>query len=213
MGWRTASRAGAVVIGVLGVAACTPFANRALKNYEPEAFGASMYTRHYLSTPAEACEAARRALLSQGYVVDKATAEQVSARKYFQPDTTHHVQMEFGVTCAPDGPDYSVVFASGTEDQYVARAASNSASVGVPVFGSLSLPLKGGLDSMVKIGSKTVTNEAIYDSLFALIGGYLKSVESEVRAGKPIQAEQDRSAAETGGANSAPPQTHAAPAP
>ena len=68
-----------------------------------EAFDASTHARHYAAPPERTCEAARRALLSQGYVVTAATAQEVTARKYFQPDAQHHVQMEFRVVCAPEG--------------------------------------------------------------------------------------------------------------
>lgn len=160
----------------------------AIANYEPDAFGTSMYTRHYLATPAQTCEAARRALLSQGYVVTEAKEKEVIARKLFQPDVKHHVQMEFRVVCASDGSDQSLAFASATQDQYVTRPASNSASVGVGGIGSLSLPFQGGVESMVKISSETVTNEDVYDSLFSLMSGYLSSVE-RIHPGdwKPIE--------------------------
>lgn len=187
MNLRFVVRLSGAVLALSMLAACSPFAVKPLRHYQPDAFGASMYTRHYLSTPAEACEAARRALLSQGYVVTEAKGDRVSARKLFQPDIQHHVQMEFQVTCAADGPNESIAFASATQDQYVTKNSSNSASLGVGILGSVSLPFEGGLDSMVKIASKTVTDDEVYDRLFALMSGYLVSVERE--AGKPATAE------------------------
>lgn len=170
-------RAGlALVAGALALSACST-GTAPIANYEPDAFGDSMYTRHYAATPAQTCEAARRALLSQGYVITEAKEKEVTGRKLFQPDVKHHVQMEFQVVCALDGSDRSIAFASATQDQYVAKPASNSASVGVGGIGSLSLPFQGGPDSMVKISSQTVTNPDVYDSLFTLMKGYLATVE------------------------------------
>ncbi|TAN09791.1 MAG: DUF2242 domain-containing protein [Burkholderiaceae bacterium] len=166
----------ALAVGALSLSACST-GTAPIANYEPDAFGDSMYTRHYAATPAQTCEAARRALLSQGYVITDAKEKEVTGRKLFQPDVKHHVQMEFRVVCALDGADRSLAFASATQDQYVAKPASNSASVGVGGIGSLSLPFQGGLDSMVKISSQTVTNQDVYDSLFTLMKGYLSSVE------------------------------------
>lgn len=149
-----------------------------LVNYKPETFGAPTYSRRFAADPAQTCEAARRALLGQGYIVVSAAADQVTARKYFQPSPDHHVQLEFRVVCAPEAgenPD-TIAFASGLQDQYSVRKVKESASLGVGGFGSLSLPVEGGMDSMVKVGSETVTDAKLYQSFFDLLADYLDSV-------------------------------------
>lgn len=213
MNFRFVLRLSGGVLAVSLLAACSPMGVKPLRHYQPDAFGASMYTRHYLSTPAEACEAARRALLSQGYVVTEAKANLVSARKLFQPDIQHHVQMEFQVTCAADGPKESIAFASATQDQYVTKSASNSASLGVGLLGSVSVPLEGGLDSMVKIASKTVTDGEVYDRLFALMGGYLVSVEREAGKNATIESITPKPKAAPAAANTPAPAPAPLPAP
>ena len=146
-----------------------------LVGYQPETFDASTHARHYAAPFDRTCEAARRALLSQGYVVTAATAQEVTARKYFQPDAQHHVQMEFRVVCAPEGQGRlaSVAFASALKEQYLVRKAKESASLGVGGLGSLSLPVEGGLDSLVKVASNTVTEPNLYERFFDLLGGFL----------------------------------------
>ena len=147
-----------------------------LENYQPESFGAHAHARHYAASPARTCEAARRALLSQGYVVTGAAGEQVSGRKYFQPDAYHHVQLEFRVVCAPERGDEhaSTAFVNGLKEQYLVRKAKDSASLGVGGIGSLSLPIEGNLDSMVKVSSETVTDPKLYERLFELLGEHLE---------------------------------------
>lgn len=175
----------AVALAALALAACsnlgsslgsTPLAP--LSGYQPEDFSATTHSRHYAAPPARTCEAARRALLSQGYMVTAAQADQVTARKYFQPDPNHHVQLEFRVVCAPEGAGQlaSVAFASGLKDQYVLRKVKESASLGVGGLGSLSLPVEGGMDSMVKVTSETVTSATLYERLFDLMSEYLDVV-------------------------------------
>lgn len=160
-----------------------------LLDYQPEAFNGSAYVRHFTATPARTCEAARRALLSQGYVVTAASGQEVTARKYFQPDVEHHVQLEFRVVCAPEGLGQlaSVAFASALKDQYVVRKVKESASLGVGGIGSLSLPLEGSMDSMVKIASETVSTAEVYERLFNLMGEYLggMSLAAPPRAVRP----------------------------
>ncbi|MFT3780013.1 MAG: DUF2242 domain-containing protein [Ottowia sp.] len=170
-------RRGLLAAATLALTACAslrPSQPVPLVGYQPESFDASAFSRHYAAQPASTCEAARRALLSQGYVVTAALPDQVTARKYFQPDVEHHVQLEFRVVCAPeiDG-SASVAFASGLKDQYVMRKAKDSASVGVGGIGSLSLPIEGGMDALVKVSSETVTDGGLYERFFELVGLHL----------------------------------------
>jgi hypothetical protein len=171
-------RPAAIALAALTLAACAGWEPKIapLENYQPESFGANAYARHYAAAPARTCEAARRALLSQGYVVTGAAGEQVSGRKYFQPDSYHHVQLEFRVVCAPERTDSnaSMAFVSGLKEQYLVRKVKDSASLGVGGIGSLSLPIEGNLDSMVKVSSETVTDPKLYERLFALLGEHLE---------------------------------------
>jgi hypothetical protein len=172
-------RHGLIAAAALTLTACTGLMRHPqplpLLDYQPESFDASAFSRHYAARPARTCEAARRALLSQGYVLAATAADQVTARKYFQPDVEHHVQLEFKIVCAPEAGDSSasMAFASGLKDQYVIRKAKESASVGVGGIGSLSLPIEGGMDALVKVSSETVTNRALYERLFDLVSEHL----------------------------------------
>ncbi len=63
------------------LAGCVATAPVAKPHYEPEEFGSTTtHTRVYAASEAQTCEAARRALLSQGYLVTTATDEQVVGR-------------------------------------------------------------------------------------------------------------------------------------
>ena len=159
------------LVGCAGLSSPT----KPLVDYQPEAFDGAAYARQFTALPERTCEAARRALLSQGYVLTSARADQVSARKYFQPSADHHVQLEFRVVCVEQSGDAAaaVAFISGLKDQYVVRKVKESASLGVGGIGSLSLPLEGSLDSMVKVASETVTDGGLYERLFDLIAQYL----------------------------------------
>ncbi|WP_298436800.1 DUF2242 domain-containing protein [Ottowia sp.] len=177
MSFPVSPRRVSLALATLALGACTSLkpVPAPLVNYQPEAFDASSFARHFGAAPARTCEAARRALLSQGYQVTSDAAQQVTARKYFQPDAEHHVQLEFRVVCTPEslGPDTSTAFVSGLKDQYLVRKVKESASLGVGGLGSLSLPIEGALDSMVKVSSETVSDADLYERFFDLIGEYL----------------------------------------
>ena len=144
--------------------------------FQREDFQASnTYSRSFDGNEAQTCEAARRALLSQGYVVMIANADLVNARKNFQPESDSHVQIEFRVVCTAQrkGTRPTLAFVTALQDRYALKKGSNSASVGVGAIGSLSLPFTSGDDSLVKVASETITASSFYDRFFKLVASYL----------------------------------------
>ncbi|MDZ3990626.1 hypothetical protein PspTeo4_02784 [Pseudomonas sp. Teo4] len=124
---------------------------------------------------AGSCEAARRALLSQGYIITSSGANQVTGNKSFQQNSENHLQISFNITCAPDVSDdqRSTMFANALQDRYSLKKSNTSASLGVGVLGSVSMPIGSSDDSMVKVASETVTATQFYDRYFALVESYL----------------------------------------
>ena len=145
-----------------------------------EAFDStSVHSRVFAATTAQTCEAARRALLSQGYVANIATPEQVNGRKNFQPNNEVHIEVEFRVVCAPDavagsGPSTgTIAFVSALQERYALKKSNNSASLGVGVLGSVSLPFSSSDDALVKVASETLGGGDFYDRFFRLMARYL----------------------------------------
>jgi hypothetical protein len=188
-------RARVLVLGLLSalvLAGCGSTSRRV--NYEPEAFGSTTtHTRDYEATEAQTCEAARRALLSQGYMITAANADLVTGRKSFQPAAEVHVEVEFRVVCARESTrsgkasKSTVAFATALQDRYGIKKVNNSASLGVGAIGSLSLPFSGSDDAMVKVASETLTDERFYDRFFALLDRFLEGPEAEDEAGAPAE--------------------------
>jgi Uncharacterized protein conserved in bacteria (DUF2242) len=179
----TPSRIG--LLGLLGMcclsgllAACVS----SLKAFpSPEEFGSTAtYSRQFAATAAQTCEAARRALLSQGYIIIIAREDLVNGQKSFQPEPESHLQMEIRVVCAPDNGNNnggngkaSLGFVTALQDVYALKKSNNSASLGVGALGSVSLPFSSSNDAMVKVASKTITTDAFYDRFFELVKRYL----------------------------------------
>lgn len=110
-------RAMAVLALCGAVAGCFQRQAAPLVRFEPEAFSAAAgFSRFYETSPALACEAARRTLLSQGYVIGSASDEQVTGRKFFQPNAETHVPLEMRVVCATEAGDAAVVFAVAVQE-------------------------------------------------------------------------------------------------
>jgi len=183
---RPAWAAGAALCAGALLSSCTSTGGRV--KVEPEAFGSTTtHSRNFATAPAYTCEAARRALLSQGFVITAADLEHVKGRKNFQPEPETHVEIEFSTTCAPDGRGgkKSIVFVNALQDRYALKKSSNSASVGVGPIGSLSLPFTSSDDSMVKVASETITSAPFYERFFTLLQRYLAADSDLVEPKQP----------------------------
>lgn len=147
--------------------------------YQHEAFNSTdTYSHDYRAAGAATCEAARRALLSQGYVITQAGADLVKGRKSFQPKSDSHVEIEFHVVCVANANGgqlgkTTTIFVNALQDRYALKKVNNSASLGVGMLGSVSVPLTASDDSMVKVASETIPAGEFYDRFFALIERYI----------------------------------------
>ena len=157
----------AVVVGVIALSACT--GGRGLRVYERESFdGRAGFSRDLVASPADSCNAARRVLLSEGYVATAVSPESIQAHKRFQPDNDTHVQIEFNLVCAPSARSLptTALFVSAVQDRYTIKKSSTSASVGVGPIGSISLPISSSSDSLVKVASETIPAGGFYERFF-----------------------------------------------
>lgn len=161
-----------------------------------EDFGSSdTYVRVFPGTGQTTCEAARRTLLSQGYVIGEANESQVKGRKHFQPARDVHEQIEFHVVCAPNaqGSNSTTAFANAVLDRYSLKKNSTSASVGVGVLGSVSLPFGVSDDSMVKVASETIAKRKFYDRFFEVMESYLDVPVLDTSEGTNAEAQEEAS--------------------
>jgi hypothetical protein len=161
------------VFALLVVAGCS---SKKPAIYEHENFDdAGTFSRTYPVSDAATCEAARRALLSQGYIITSSDPKVISGHKSFQQTGETHMEISFNVVCAPDGSADSrtTMFANALQDRYALKKVNNSASLGVGVLGSVSMPIGSTDDSMVKVASETVASSKFYDRFFGLVENFL----------------------------------------
>jgi hypothetical protein len=114
-------------------------------------------------------------LLSQGYIITSADPKLVSGHKSFQQTGETHMEISFSVVCADDGSEghHATMFANALQDRYALKKTNNSASLGVGVLGSVSMPIGSSDDSMVKVASETVSSAKFYERFFALVELFL----------------------------------------
>lgn len=159
--------------------------------YEHENFDDSgTFSRTYPVSDTVTCEAGRRALLSQGYIITSSDPKLVSGHKSFQQTGDTHMEISFNLVCAEDGGGghHATMFANALQDRYALKKINNSASLGVGVLGSVSMPIGSSDDSMVKVASETVSATRFYERFFALVEMFLPA---EAKKGAPIAEKPD----------------------
>src|SRR5574338_484240 len=127
------------------LAACsTPATVPQVERFDPQ----SPFQHFFAATPEATCEAARRALLSQGYVIDPVKPDNLQATKYFQPDSDHSTTLQISLVCVQAGA---------------------GAGVSLAGLGSLSLPWGGNNENLVKVGEATIADPDFYTRFFSLM--------------------------------------------
>lgn len=178
-----------LLIGAMCITSLFGCATKTLTAFQTDEFvSTSIHSQVFPGSGAATCEAARRALLSQGYIISLAKTDLVKGQKNFQPQDDVHVQVEFHIVCAPNniGSNSTTVFVNALQDRYSLKKSSSSASVGVSVLGSLSLPFGASDESLVKVASETIQDRRFYQRLFTLIDTYL-----DAGPGSPASTKDD----------------------
>ncbi|WP_170235537.1 DUF2242 domain-containing protein [Verticiella sediminum] len=184
----------------------------------------STYSRSFAGSSQAACEAGRRVLLGQGYIIDKAEPNRVSGHKNYQDkeNDNQHAQIVFNVDCAASGDGNALVYASALRELYTMKKSSNSASVGLSVLGTVSMPVGSSDDSLVKTSSETISRGAFYEGFFEQVTQNLASAKAAIDSGTapaqnpqaadPAAAEQEPGGSSTQPAQPSSPDSSAAPA-
>ncbi|MCI1007527.1 MULTISPECIES: DUF2242 domain-containing protein [unclassified Herbaspirillum] len=161
-----------ITTATLGLTACTT--GKTAFYHQEEFSDTSAFSRSFPGSEKAVCEAARRALLGQGYVISKSSDNTLDGNKSFQPASDKHMEIAFHVVCASNGNGKSsTMFASATQDGYGIKKSNSSASLGVSVLGSVSMPFAASDDSMVRVSSETIRSPDFYDRFFGAAERYL----------------------------------------
>ena len=192
---RRVSRSGSVgllltgALGLSGLAACS--ASAVPSAYQTEHFDldSTRFARHFGESVERTCDASRRALLSQGYVVSEPRLGMLNGRKSFQPRVETHIQIDFTISCIADGrrpEDGATAFVSAIQERYALKRSHSSASVGVGPVGNISLPFGASDEAMVRVASETIASPAFYERFFTLVEHYLVYLDDELAPAPPV---------------------------
>lgn len=154
--------------------------------YSNDSFGSdSPYQKHVPDDASTACSAAERTLLGDGYIIEGDSSKgSFKGRKAYRIDGNRSSFLEMNIVCLSDSKG-STIYANGVNSTYDLKKASSSASVGVAVLGSVSLPIGQTVDSMVKVANETITDRVFYQRFFESVEKNLVSVRLEIQSKKP----------------------------
>lgn len=134
-----------------------------------EAFASdARYRRDFAVAAAPLCEAARRAMLGEGYIVARPEEQRLLAGKKFQVDEKQHAILTLHVNCEPHGGG-STLFATATEERFDVKTSRQSSSIGFPVLAPLYFGTVIESDNQVKTRGETVTQGAFYERFYRAV--------------------------------------------
>jgi hypothetical protein len=137
------------------------------RNYsDGEAFRSdSRYSRDFSVAPVPVCEAARRVLLRDGYIVDAGAGERITGAKEFQVDDNQQAQLRLYVNCSARALG-STLFVTATEEHFDIKTSRKSTSLGIPLLFPISVSNSSEVDAQVKVRGEMVRDKDFYERFY-----------------------------------------------
>ena len=143
------------------------------------------YQKEFNEDASTSCKAAHRALLGDGYLLETPANDKLKGRKFYRVNNEQGNVVDITINCLANNDGTSTVYATALRSAYEMKKSSSSASVGVSVFGSLSLPIGQSADGMVKTTEETITDPAFYRDFFAALRANLEENKGDKAGNKP----------------------------
>ncbi len=128
----------------------------------------SRHSRDFSTTAEPVCEAARRVLLRDGYIVEESAEQNLTGVKEFQIEENRHAILRLYVTCGQRASG-STLFVTATEEHFDVKSSRQSTSIGVPLVSPISISSKSEADNKVKTRGETVTDRNFYERFYRAV--------------------------------------------
>ncbi len=114
------------------------------------------------------CWSVKRALLSQGYMLDRPSdSGVVTGTRDYQPDAKLNVTLHLQTTCADNRDGTSIVFVSASREDSRLQKMKQSTSVGIGPA-TLTMP-SGSAKVLGVVRRETIQDRSFYDNFFNLV--------------------------------------------
>jgi hypothetical protein len=126
------------------------------------------------------CWSVKRALLSQGYMLERASEPGVlTGTRDYQPNDKLNVTVHLQTTCADNHDGTSIVFATADREESQLQKMKQSTSAGIGPA-TITMP-SGSAKVLGVVRRETITDPNFYRSFFDLVQGYVAQ-EPRVRS-------------------------------
>jgi hypothetical protein len=139
----------------------------------PRQFAADApYSRNFSGSGDAVCWSVKRALLSQGYMLDRPNDSGVmTGSRDEQPKPKLNVTTRLQTTCADNRNGTSIVFVTATREENDLQKMKQSTSLGVGPA-TLTMP-SGSAKVLGTVRRETITDRNFYSQFFILVQGYV----------------------------------------
>jgi hypothetical protein len=150
------------------------------------------FSRTFAGSGDTVCWSVKRALLSQGYMLDRPNESGVlTGTRDFQPQPKLSVTVRLQATCADNKDGTSIVFASAVREDSRLQKMKQSSSVGIGPA-TLTMP-SGSAQVLGTVRRETLQDPAFYARFFSLVQGFIEQ-ERLAEAGRSNAHPDERSA-------------------
>jgi Uncharacterized protein conserved in bacteria (DUF2242) len=175
---------GASAIAAAGLSAC------ASKPTAQGPFtGTAPFSRTIAGPSDNVCWSVKRALLGQGYMLDRSTEPGVlTGSRDYQPKEKINVTVHLQTTCADNHDGTSIVFATAEREENKLQKMKQTTSAGI---GPATLTMPAGSARVLgTIRRETIADPAFYNSFFTLVQNYVAQ-EGRVHPDEPTALRRD----------------------
>jgi hypothetical protein len=130
------------------------------------------FSETYSGSADTVCWSVKRALLSQGYMLDRtADSGVLTGTREFQPEPKLNVTIHLQTSCADNRDGTSIVFVTASREESKLQKMKQSTSVGVGPA-TLTMP-SGSAEVLGVVRRETIQDPDFYKRFFALIDGFV----------------------------------------
>ena len=179
-----------LVLVVASVGAAAGCASHKVEIAQQSISSQAPFSRTFRGSGDAVCWGVKRALLSQGYMLDRPNESGVlTGTRDFQPDPKLNVSYHLQTTCADNRDGSSIVFVTAEREDSRLQKMKHTTSVGV---GPATLTMPSGSAQALGVARReTVKDPAFYDRFFSLLQTY---VDQEQRAVQVRRSQDERHA-------------------
>ena len=129
--------------------------------------GDPRYRRDFSQAAEPLCDAARRVLLGEGYLV-AGEALTLAGVKEFREEESRHGVLRLHVNCAERSAG-ATLFVTATEELFEVKTNRQSTAVGLPLLSPISVHSRSESEGPVKVGGETVSDRNFYERFYRAV--------------------------------------------